>query len=176
MIARSWGAELSARVIDHERIGEIVERVAGEALVRELMPTDAAAALVLDAATADDYPGDVATQHEPLTAEQATVGGTRRAWGAFSEHDGELVAVTFVDVAHDRAETDFTVVHAGWRGRGLGTAVKAASVLDLSRAGIQRFRCGGSADNSAIMAANRLVGYEIDEHWVTLAPRGSGPA
>lgn len=76
---------------------------------------------------------------------------------------------TFVDIDGVEAETHFTVVHRAWRGRGLGIAVKAASVLTLAAEGVTRFRTGGSVDNVAILRANDALGYVRDEEWVTLA-------
>lgn len=57
---------------------------------------------------------------------------------------------------------------------GLATAVEAASVLDLLGRGVTTIRTGGSADNPAIIAANRAVGFLVDEHWVTVRPVGGG--
>ncbi|WIB68909.1 hypothetical protein DEI93_07735 [Curtobacterium sp. MCBD17_035] len=74
-----------------------------------------------------------------------------------------------MDIDGVEAETHFTVVHRAWRGRGLGIAVKAASVLTLAAEGVTRFRTGGSVDNVAILRANDALGYVRDEEWVTLA-------
>ena len=166
--ARSWGAQLDRRASDPASLRDLVARVADVAAVRELGEGDAPAVLALDAATRDDYPGEVATAHRPLTRDRATPGPSRRAFGALAS--GELVAMTFLDVDESRAETDFTTVAAPWRGRGLGTAVKAASVLTLVAEGVTRFRTGGSADNGASVAMNRRVGYVLDEEWITMAP------
>lgn len=82
-----------------------------------------------------------------------------------------MTFVTPADSAADMSvETDFTVVAGGWRGAGLGTAVNAASVLALASEGFVSFRTGGSAANPASIAANRAVGYALDEEWVTLVP------
>lgn len=59
--------------------------------------------------------------------------------------------------------------HRGRRGLGLGSAVKAASVVALAAEGHCYFCTGGSADNAASLAANRSVGYVVDEEWLTLA-------
>ncbi|GGI41925.1 hypothetical protein GCM10010988_36470 [Cnuibacter physcomitrellae] len=67
-------------------------------------------------------------------------------------------------------ETDFTVVDAPWRGRGIGAAVKAASVLALLGEGQTRFRTGGDAGNAASLGASLALGYVVDEEWLTLAP------
>ncbi len=137
--------------------------------IREIQVTDVVAVLTLDRETADDYPGDVATAHDPLTPAGATPTTTHRGWGAFTSH-GQLVAMTFADIAQDVTETDFTVVDRGWRHRGLGSAVKAACLLALSDEGHVDFRTGGSSDNPASIAANRAVGYELDEEWLSYAP------
>lgn len=172
--ARSWGAQLSAADCDRARLRALVARTAGIGQVRALTADDVPAILALDAATANDYPGREATAHAPLTTSRATVGPSRRAHGIV-DADGTLVAMTFVDVEPERAEVDFTVVAARRRGLGLSTAVKAASVLDLLDSGITAIRTGGASENAAILAANRALGFEVDEEWLTLAPPAALP-
>lgn len=171
VVARSWGSRLDADRVDRGHLAELVAR--GDALttVRELTAGDTDAALVLDAATEADYPGNIATRHEPLDEFRATPSGKRRAFGAFTSA-GELVAMTFVDIDGVNAEVVFTAVHRSWRGQGLGSAVKAASMLALFSGDVRRCRTGGSIDNPAIIAANAAVGYVRDEEWVTLADPG----
>lgn len=166
VVARSFGAQLNSDRIDRQRLHALVAKAEGS--VRELAAADIEAVLRLDAMTIEDYPGSVATQHTPLDRGAATPSASRRAFGAFRP-DGDLVAMTFVDLEGTDAETHFTVVHRAWRGRGLGIAVKAASVLALVAEGVTQFRTGGSADNLAILRANKAVGYVQDEEWVTLA-------
>ncbi|RII86371.1 acetyltransferase, partial [Clavibacter michiganensis subsp. insidiosus] len=123
-----------------------------------------------DAATLADYPGGPATRHAGLTADSARIPVRgRRGYGAF-DAGGELLAMTFVDLDPTglAAETDVTVVAAAHRGRGLGAAVKAASVLGLLEAGVTSFRTGGSSENAAIIAAGAALGYRVDEEWLTL--------
>ena len=168
--ARSWGAQLDADRVDEAALRASVAAIAPGLRIRELGPDDRDRILALDAATIDDYPGGPATRHAPFTAETALVGTPeRRAFGAM-DADGRLVALTVVDVdaAGARAETDVTVVARDHRARGLGRAVKAASVLALRDAGIRAFRTGGSRDNAAIIAAGTALGYRIDEEWLTL--------
>ncbi|WP_314430046.1 hypothetical protein [Microbacterium lacticum] len=93
--ARSFGAQLDVDRIDSEGLARLVTR-AGPA-IRELRADDVDAILTLDAATSGDYPGGVATRHDPLTPHSAAASDSRRAFGAFLA-DGELVAMTFVDV------------------------------------------------------------------------------
>jgi len=168
VIARSWGAGLIVDRRRRDRLRALVDRVRTLVDIRELTATDADEVLTLDRETADDYPGDVATAHEALTADRAAPTADHRGWGAFTP-DGRLVAMTFADSGPDVTETDFTVVRREWRGRGLGTAVKAACVLALAEEGRRTFRTGGSMDNPASIAANRAVGYELDEEWLTFA-------
>ncbi|MGB7980417.1 MAG: GNAT family N-acetyltransferase [Candidatus Nanopelagicales bacterium] len=166
--ARSWGAQFDRSAVDSASLRDMVARVADVATVGELGVDDVSAVLALDAATWEDFPGGVATAHRPLTRERGTPGPSRRAFGARAS--GELVAMTFLDVADSRGETDFTTVAAPWRGRGLGTAVKAASVRTLVAEGLTQLRTGGSVDNGASVAMNRRVGYVLDEEWITMAP------
>jgi len=167
--ARSWGARLDAERVDEAHLRGCVAGIASGLRIRELGPDDRDRILELDAATIDDYPGGPATRHAPFTLETTLVGSPgRRAFGA-SAADGRLVALTVVDVdvPGARAETDVTVVAPDHRSRGLGRAVKAASVLALLDTGIRTFRTGGSRDNAAIIAAGTALGYRIDEEWLT---------
>ncbi|WP_052129241.1 N-acetyltransferase [Clavibacter michiganensis] len=168
--ARSWGAQLDARRVDEADLRARVAGIAPGLRIHELGRDDRDRILELDAATIDDYPGGPATRHAPFTPETALVGTpARRAFGAL-DADGELVALTVLDVDVPRAaaETDVTVVAPAHRSQGLGRAVKAASVLALRDAGIETFRTGGSRENAAIIAAGTALGYRIDEEWLTL--------
>ncbi|MCS5715568.1 acetyltransferase [Herbiconiux sp. CPCC 205716] len=175
VVARSWGAGLVIDERMRDRLRERVRDVHPLAL-RELGPGDVDAVLALDRETLDDYPGDVATAHDALTVESATPAPAHRGWGVFAAPG--LVAMSFLSLgalACDATETDFTVVDGTWRDRGLGAAVKAASVLALADEGRRMFRTGGSFDNPASIAANRAVGYRLDEEWLTLAPPVAAP-
>jgi hypothetical protein len=172
VMARSFGAQLDADRVDRARLQEALAGSVGRAgAARELTADDVDAVLALDAATAGDYPGSVATRHRPVDRERATPLPSRRMFGVFSAA-GELLALSVVDVDGAAAETDFTVVARDRRRQGLGIAVKALSVLTLVDDGVERFRTGGSADNTGILRANALLGYVRDEEWVTLEPGG----
>lgn len=175
--ARSWGARLACDRVDRERLRALAARAEVVGTVRELCEADAAAILELDAATASDYPGGIATSHDPLTAASVVLTPRRRAFGVMGEGE-ELLAMTFVDLDGARAEIDFTVVAAPWRGRGLATALKAVSVLALLLDGVQAVRTGGAGDNVAIIRANAAIGFVVDEWWVTMTVpmQGSWPA
>lgn len=167
VVARSWAAQLTASMADRVSLVALAERGRRYGDVREIGEMDVAAVLSLDVATLADYPGGVATRHIPLTEMTARVTPERRAFGIFDATSLAL-AVTYVDINARCAETDFTIVAPSLRRHGLGAAVKATSVLALLAAGVEVFRTGGAAENSAIRATNRLLGYEIDEEWVTL--------
>ncbi len=165
--ARSWAARLDLAGPDHLAMEAAARRLDGLLEVRRLEQGDVPAALDLDRVTCGDYPGDVATAHRALTTGTAAPSPGRRAFGAF-EPDGRLVGMTYVDVDGTTAEVDFTVVAGERRGRGIGTGLKAASMLALARDGVATVRTGGSDDNTAIVAANEALGFVVDERWVTL--------
>lgn len=167
LVARSWAAQLDADRVDRSRLAQLIARTAPHALVREVGAADLGSVRELDAATVGDYPGSVATEHTLLTDETAQLSSERRAFGAWTPA-GKLIAVTYVDRNGPDVETHFTVVAPEWRGRGVGSAVKAASVLELLDDGVLRFRTGGSSENVGSIAANERIGYVLDEAWVTM--------
>jgi hypothetical protein len=75
------------------------------------------------------------------------------------------VAATVISQTADRGETQFTSVLSAYRGKGLGKAVKAASILALAEDGVRLFGTGGAAVNEASLGANRALGYTIEERW-----------
>jgi predicted GNAT family acetyltransferase len=173
--ARSWAAQLDLTGGEDPLLRAAVDRLDDSIQVRELRHEDVSAALELDRVTAGDYPGGAATAHRPITAVTASPTPSRRAFGAF-DPDGRLVAMTYLDVDGAAAEVDFTVVAGDRRGRGVGTGLKAASLLVLAADGIASVRTGGSDDNAAILAANDVLGFVVDEHWLTLRRCLGGPA
>lgn len=169
VVATSWGARLTVSPELLARLPALVACAAAAGfVVRELDVPDAPAVLQLDALTAADYPGGTATSHEPL--DEVTVRGLLargRVFGA--EYADALVGVTVTEDVGDRVETEFTVVHPDHRGRGIASAVKAASVLAHAAAGATLFGTGGASVNAASLAMNRAVGYELTETWHTYA-------
>lgn len=161
VIARSWAARVEMTSQQLGRWTQILASLPPQDTCRELRAADVPATLSLDAATVTDYPGGVATAHKPLTAASASPSASRRGFGVF-DIGANLVAMTFLDVDGDRAEVDFTVVAQHRRGSGLATAVKAASLLALSRDGVTVVRTGGSDENRGILAANAALGFEVD--------------
>lgn len=170
--SESWGARLRPTEEDLPRLAHLVNRACAHGYaVRELDPGDAAAIAHLDAATRGDYPqAGPATAHAPVDEAQAAAAlETGRAFGAL-DPGGDLVAVSVTRSTAERIETDFTAVHPEHRRAGLGTAVKAASVLAWWEEGARVFGTGGAQTNPASLAINRAVGYTVTERWLTYVP------
>jgi GNAT superfamily N-acetyltransferase len=168
IVGESW----AARLIDPDlsTLKQTVLRAAG-VTVRELDRSYAAAWHELETANEKDYPYTPATHRvvQPVD-ELAELWTTGRVFGAF---DGErLVGATYISPKGDpaRGETGFTSVLDGYRGRGIGQAVKAASILALSADGVRVFGTGGAALNEASLGANLALGYVITERWRSYAP------
>ncbi len=172
VVARSWAAQLDSSHVDEDGLLLRVQRGSVHGQVREIADSDVTSVLALDAVTLSEYPGGIATQHTPLTMQTARATPYRRGFGVFDAGDRAL-AVTYVDLEGQCADTDFTVVAPAHRRLGLGAAVKALSILALIREGIAVFRTGGAAENAAIIAANTSLGYVIDEEWITFARPGT---
>lgn len=174
VVATSWGAvlrvaepppaELLARL---DRQVESARRVGAQ--VDELDVGRAGELLALQEANRADY-----SQNPSMALPPVDVAATRAQWDhggrVFGAHvDGRLVAATVMRVQEDHAETLFTSVLRTHRRRGLGVAVKACGVRLLVDAGVRTLRTGGAGDNVASLAANRVLGYVVDEQWLTLA-------
>jgi GNAT superfamily N-acetyltransferase len=163
IVGESWGARL--RDPDPVFLEQAVLRAEG-VTVRELGPEYAARWHELETANEKDYPYTPATHHVVApVAELAEQWSTGRVFGAL---DGErLVGATVISL---EGETGFTSVLDGYRGRGIGQAVKAASILALLAEGVRVFGTGGAALNGASIGANVGLGYVIEERWRSYAP------
>lgn len=173
VVATSWGAVLHVAEPPPAdllaRLDRQVDRArrAG-AQVGELDVGRAGELLTLQEANRADY-----SQDPSMALPPADLAATRAQWDdggrVFGAHvDGRLVAATVMRVREDRAETLFTSVLRTHRRRGLGAAVKACGVRTLVDVGVRTLRTGGAGDNAASLAANRALGYVVDEHWLTL--------
>lgn len=133
--------------------------------VLELGPAAAEALHGLETANHPDYPFTPATAHhlrDPAATRALWEDGAR----VFGALDGRLlVGATAMKRAGRLGETEFTSVLAEYRGRGIGQAVKAASILALARDEVVTFGTGGAGLNEASLRANRALGYVIDERW-----------
>lgn len=163
LVGESWAARL--RDPDPAFLKQAVLRSAG-VTVRELGPESADAWHALELANEKDYPYTPATHRVVQPVEELTeLWSTGRV---FSALDGErLVGATYIGLD---GETGFTSVLAGYRGRGIGQAVKAASILALYADGVRVFGTGGAALNGASLGANLALGYVIEERWRSYAP------
>jgi GNAT superfamily N-acetyltransferase len=171
LVAESWGARLRLSEppdLDLTVAHEAVRRAELAGLtVRELDDSFAPALHALEQANGADYPDTPATTHRVLNEDD-----TRRLWSEgcriFGALDhGLLVAATVIRHAEDRAETDFTSVLAPYRRRGIGTAVKAASIIALASQGVRLFGTGGARVNAASLGTNEALGYVIEERWLS---------
>jgi hypothetical protein len=165
VVAESWAVHLSDP--DRELLESAVRRAtAGGLTIRELGPESAEALYALEKTNQPDYPDTPATHRE--VGDLATVEAlwqTHRVFGAF---DGNrLVGATVIREFDGEGATKFTSVLASHRRRGVGQAVKAASILAFLDVGITRFSTGGAAVNKASLQANQALGYRLTERWRT---------
>ncbi|TFD52235.1 GNAT family N-acetyltransferase [Cryobacterium frigoriphilum] len=117
-----------------------------------------------------NYPFTPATSQE-LMDREAICALWSRGLRVFGAHDGDqLVGATVIGQRGGHAETEFTSVLAGHRGRGIGAAVKAASVIACAQSGARVCGTGGAAVNDASLGVNRALGYEITERWYSCQP------
>jgi len=169
VIGYSWGANLRFDdSSDLTMFDERVRRVRNEGFTnRELSSDDLAGVAEVEFANVGDYPQSAATRHEMPTLVHLVgmVHEGVRFWGAFFE--GRLVAVTSLERMDQRCNTKFTSVLREYRGRGIGVAVKAASISTLFNEGERWFSTGGAASNEASLGANRALGYVVEPTWRT---------
>lgn len=169
LVGESWGARL--RDPDPALLEAAVLRVAGSGVsARELGSEFAEAYHELELANEKDYPYTPATHHVVGDLEQfrALWGDGGRVFGAL---DGErLVGATSIGPMEGRWDTSFTSVLSEYRGKGIGQAVKAASILALLAEGVRVFGTGGADQNDASLGANLALGYVVEERWRSYAP------
>ncbi len=163
VVGESWAAHLTDP--DRDLLETAVSRATASGLtVRELGAESAEALHKLEQLNAPDYPYTPATEHVvgELAKTQA-LWPEHRVFGAF---DGSrLVGATVIRPHEGSGDTKFTSVLAQYRRRGVGQAVKAASILAFLDIGIKRFSTGGAAANDGSLGANEALGYVVDERW-----------
>ncbi|MFD7153602.1 GNAT family N-acetyltransferase [Kribbella sp. NPDC059898] len=168
VVAESWAVRLYDP--DRELLESAVRRVTvGGLTVRELGPESALALHTLETTNQPDYPDTPAThRHVGELADVQALWPANRVFGAL---DGSrLVGATVIREHEGYGDTAFTSVLAQYRRRGVGQAVKAASILAFLDIGITRFSTGGAATNEASLQANQSLGYVLTERWRTYAP------
>ena len=165
----SWGANL--RLDETSDVTTLIERVNKATRdgfsIRELDVEDLELVVALERRTADDYPVTLATNHVAPTLDMLIelLADGARAWGAFS--GDELIAVTLAKSRGERWNSEFTSVLSQFRGRGIGSAVKSASVVALFNEGHRWFSTGGAESNGASLGANLALGYVLEPRWRT---------
>ena len=168
VVGESWGARL--RDPDPVALEAAVLRVAGSGLsVRELSSEYAEAYHELESANEKDYPYTPATHH--VVGDLERFRGLWRDGGrVFGALDGErLVGATSIGPMEGRWDTAFTSVLSEYRSKGIGQAVKAASILALLADGVRVFGTGGADQNDASLGANLALGYVVEERWRSYA-------
>jgi GNAT superfamily N-acetyltransferase len=168
VVAESWAVRLHDP--DRELLESAVRRVtAGGLVIRELGPESATALHTLEKTNEPDYPYTPATHR--VVGELADVQALWPEYRVFGAFDGNrLVGATAMREHKGYGDTRFTSVLAAYRRRGVGQAVKAASILAFLDIGITRFSTGGAAANEASLQANQSLGYQLTERWRTYAP------
>ena len=168
VVARSWGAGLDLASLDTDRIKRL-RNAPSDFAIRPLTAADVDAVVQLDKETYRDFPGDIATLREPVTAAEAAPSDVRLAWGAFSGN--ELAGMLYADIDGwhgNGVEIDFYSVSPALRGQGIGKALLATAILKLTADGVTSIRTGVADENDASIAALESVGFVRDEEWVTL--------
>ncbi len=167
VVGQSWGARLElADAPDLSIFREALSRAERAGICLFELPVSASMELYdLERANTADYPYTPATSHDLLDAE-----ATRDLWNkgfrVFGARDGDLLAgATVIAPRENYAETQFTSVLASHRGRGIGAAVKAASIVACANDGARMFGTGGAAANEASLGVNQSLGYRITERW-----------
>ncbi|WP_371406409.1 GNAT family N-acetyltransferase [Kribbella sp. NBC_00662] len=168
VVAESWAVRLFDP--DRELLETAVRRAtAGGLTIRELGPESAEVLHNLEKTNEPDYPYTPATHR--VVGELADVRALWPAYRVFGAFDGNrLVGATVIRQKDGFGDTYFTSVLATHRRRGVGQAVKAASILAFLDIGITRFSTGGAAANQASLQANQSLGYQVTEQWRTYAP------
>ncbi|GAA0572722.1 acetyltransferase [Kribbella sandramycini] len=163
VVGESW----AARLFDPDRalLESAVTRATASGLtVREVGAESAVALHGLEKINQPDYPYTPATSHVVgEVSDVRALWGENRVFGAF---DGSrLVGATVIGHRDGFGDTRFTSVLAAYRRRGVGQAVKAASILAFLDLGVTRFSTGGAAVNDGSIGANQALGYELTERW-----------
>ena len=175
--SRSWGARLHlAYDADLTPYRDLVAAVEAHGVeVRVLGSADLPALRALDVEAAPRFPRTDGSFHTPLPEDlQARLEEEDGvAVGAFA--DGELIGFTLVfrtqgAEGEHRWDVDRTAVAQRRGNRGVGKAVKAASVLATHARGGRVWGTGGAEVNTAALRMNEALGFELEPLWLALVP------
>ncbi len=110
-----------------------------------------------------DEPGDAQPAEQPFEAwlrDEIGVPDLELAGSTVAVLDDRLVALSLLTSdGAELAENDFTGCHPDYRGRGLATLAKLATLHWAQEQGIREVWTGNDADNAAMLAINRKLGY-----------------
>lgn len=167
LVGESWGARLRfTESPDLTKLEQAVHRAeVSDITILELSANYATALYELELANNADYPFTPATFQAPPKREAISNlwESGKRIFGAL---DGDvLVAVVVGQVVDDTGNNDFASVLGTHRGRGLGTAVAAASIVAFAKEGVRVFTAGGAAVNAASLGLVRSLGFQVEEQW-----------
>lgn len=167
LVGESWGARL--RLAETPDLTKIAQAVAGAEVfgitIQELSVEYADAVYELELANNADYPFTPATFQAP--PERESIRGLwdsgKRIFGAL---DGDVVvAVVVGQIVDGTGDNDFASVLSTHRGRGLGAAVAAASIVAFAEEGVRVFTAGGAGVNAASLGLVRSMGFHVEEQW-----------
>ena len=167
LVGESWGARL--RLSESPDLSELQRAVlraeTSGITIQELSVNYAEALYELELANNADYPFTPATFQAPPERE-----AIRDLWESgkriFGALDGDvLVAVVVGQVVDGTGHNDFASVLDSHRGRGLGTAVAAASIVAFAEEGVRLFTAGGAGVNTASLGLVHSLGFQIEEQW-----------
>ena len=90
---------------------------------------------------------------------------------AVAEATGDVVG--YASLIYDAASTtvayhDMTAVRRAYRGRGIATALKRATIAWAVEHGLEALDTGNDEDNAAMRAVNLALGYRPVPDWIGL--------
>lgn len=169
----SWGAclKLPPGGLASDAYAEFIEgpRAAGYVARELVLPADAGhvhEAFELYVAGLGDFPRTPATSVEEYD-ERGFLEHVARGRLFAVIHAGRCVAITVFEAGATAAEveTDFTLVGADHRGKGLAGFLKAAAIERLADEGVRIFRTGGAVVNEPMLRTNVKLGYVLEPFW-----------
>ena len=167
LVGESWGARLRlTEPPELMKISQAVTRAEESGITVQELPVEYADALYdLELANNADYPYTPATFQAP--PERDAIRGLwhsgKRIFGALD--GGVLVAAAVGQILDGVGDNDFASVLKSHRGRGLGAAVAAASILTFAAEGVRVFSAGGAAVNAASLGLVQSMGFHVEERW-----------
>ena len=167
LVGESWGARLRlSEPPDLTEVEQVVARAKEFGIaIQELTAEYANALYDLELANNADYPFAPATSQAP--PDRDSIRGIwesgKRVFGALD--NGMLVGAAVGEVVDGTGDIDFASVLRTHRGRGLGAAVAAASIVAFAKEGVRVFRVGGAGTNSASLGLVRSLGFQVEEQW-----------